>query len=872
MPDEQSIAQDARLTQRSEGAPSVSDVELRNVIENPTGSGRLYPVIPDDLPSPQRSISFICVKYSDEFHHNILLSECTQSDLNQFIVVDNSCNINFLTLGQAINAGIERALHDLLVIVHEDVVLLPRWQSMFEHALRKLDQDDPRWLVAGVVGWDEEGRVRGHYSDPHRFKNTFQSGDYAEVSCIDQQVLVLRKSNGLFPDPCLPSIHNIGRDLPNQAKAIGGKTYVLNAPSIHKFLDSSGKRILNATQSIKIRRRNSIAFKSDRHCCDEYFQKKWNIRSDCSPGPVGPSDLDNQNSKTLSSPVIFLGRGGSGTRLLSVMAKDLDLFVGDDLNKMGDSREMANAIYRAVFRKHRCPAGWQQKLIESDLRNCAKEMLRASSWPEMWGFKLPESALVLPDLQAAFPNAKYVMLERDPLSISLQRPNVTAQPDQIIGQVALPLAYSYLGIPHSRILTDPDSVRSAATTEHQISLMLKFRRQIPRTRWLDLNFEQLIRDPLDQLRRLSEYCGRPEMSDLIRQTVDPDRAVVAYATCPLEVLETVRTIVRPSRVALGYERAPFPGLLGTLQNTVSSTLRKLTAPALSKRRDFSAHEVLENTEKIIAVVGCQRSGTTLTAQIVGAPPNALLLDESDGVDEWFRAYCVGDPECDELLRKALTSCQSNYSSALQRIEPQPSGRFLLDSEVRYLVLKVPNLTYEFAAMSKLKHPVAVAYPVRDPRSVVASMMELNNIDFAKNQHEVLTGNEQMAEEFAREAEKIGSFEQREVVRLATIWVIKSGLCDRFTKHGVPAHRFKYEDMVTRPDEICLQLATAIGVRFHENMLAHESVYRGVSPGKSHRKRPIDDASISTWSKTLTSDEEREILSVAGSMMQKLGYT
>ena len=134
---------------------------------------RNYPKITKNLPPPTRPISFICVKFSDEFQHNIVTSESIHDNLNEFIVVDNRSDIFFQTLGQAMYTGIIQAKNDLLVIVHEDVVLQPGWQAMFEKSLKELEQHDPDLLVVGLVGWDKDKNLVGHKSDPHRFRNTF---------------------------------------------------------------------------------------------------------------------------------------------------------------------------------------------------------------------------------------------------------------------------------------------------------------------------------------------------------------------------------------------------------------------------------------------------------------------------------------------------------------------------------------------------------------------------------------------------------------------------------------------------------------------------------------------------------------------------
>jgi hypothetical protein len=174
---------------------------------------RIYPQINSDLPKPTLPISFICVKYSNDFLYNIDASQCVHDDLNEFIVIDNQSDIYFQTLGQAINEGIAKAHNDLVVIVHEDIFFAPGWQAMFEKSLLELEKEITNWLLIGLVGVNREGKTTGHCSDPHKYYNSFSNKSFIKVATVDEQVLVIRKSKNLFPDPELPSIHNIGRDM-----------------------------------------------------------------------------------------------------------------------------------------------------------------------------------------------------------------------------------------------------------------------------------------------------------------------------------------------------------------------------------------------------------------------------------------------------------------------------------------------------------------------------------------------------------------------------------------------------------------------------------------------------------------------------------
>lgn len=512
---------------------------------------RKYPKIQTGIRQPTRPISFICVKYSDEFRYNIITSQCVHDDLNEFIVVDNRSDIFFQTLGQAINAGIAQARHDLLVIVHEDVVLRPGWHEMFEESLTALEQHDPDWLLVGVVGWDENERLVGHCSDPHGFWNTFGAKPFVRAARIDEQVLVLRKSKCFFPDPDLPSIHNIGRDMVWDAARLGVATYVINAPSVHKYADATGRLVLGAEDSKKIKNRKTLTYIHNKECSDEYLEHKWKERFG-DAAAFNENLLTDQQIAQLNSPVILLGSGGAGTRLISVMASDIGLFIGNEINPAGDCLEMVGPIYRAVFRKNRCPSEWQKSLIVPDLRASAYEMLKKASWPSNWGFKLPENLLIIQELRAAFPRAKYVLLMRDPLTTVLRRPHMTARLDNEIGRTALPLAYNSAGLPREEILLNSAAVRMARTTAHQIGLVMEFKSSVPANHWHNISFESLMAGSRDVLNEFADFCDREVVSDRVFLTIDRKRAFRSSDEFSSEDIDAVNEILRPTRRAMGY--------------------------------------------------------------------------------------------------------------------------------------------------------------------------------------------------------------------------------------------------------------------------------------------------------------------------------
>lgn len=489
---------------------------------------RTFPVIPKPSGPATRPISFVCVHFCDDLEHNLLKSPCVHDSLNQLIIVDNRQNVFFETLGKALVHGMQQARHDLIALVHEDVLLQEGWQEMFEASLDALENVHPDWGMIGSVGWIEKGKPAGHWSDPNRLHpmNTFTERPFEAVERLDEQLLVLRKSTGIRPDPDLPSIHRIGRDLANRLGKKQLKTFSINAPTIHKFADSSGNLINSAEDSDKIQKRRERTFVAELDVSEAYLNRA---------NPLAPApDLEASHQAILDAPILLIGRGGGGTRLLSVVAQDCGLFIGNTVIPSGDCLDMVPAIYRSLLRRWKFSDPWSLSAIKDDLLSAAAAMLSEAGWPARWGFKLPESALLLPDLMDAFPKARVVHFSRDPLATILRRSHMTARLDNEIGRATIPAAYDHIGRDRANILTDETLVHMAITTRHQIDLIAAAKENLVADRYLHLTFEETIRRPQDTLDAFARFTGLSVQTKRIAAEIDAKRAKTEIVEFPEE--------------------------------------------------------------------------------------------------------------------------------------------------------------------------------------------------------------------------------------------------------------------------------------------------------------------------------------------------
>ena len=272
-----------------------------------------------------------------------------------------------------------------------------------------------------------------------------------------------------------------------------------------------------------------------------------------------------------------------------------------------------------------------------------------------------------------------------------------------------------------------------------------------------------------------------------------------------------------------------------------------------------------NVSRIIAVVGCQRSGTTVTGQILGAHPSAILVDEEDGLYDWFRATAAGEPAA-KLAKAMIARAAAKYRDR--------STRFDLRNEVaphiECLVFKAPNLTYCDEELTRIGLDVSVVYLVRDPRAVAASMARLINIDFVGNQCRLIESYERVHAEYSDELEFLKDESASIWSRRGVLWRTKSGRAQRFHERGLPLFQLRYEDLVRDPGSVIRDLTAQCGLAPAE--LSPETHYVGTGPGGTDRTRKVDAQSLEGWRTELSAAAERDVMAAAGELANTFGYT
>jgi hypothetical protein len=259
----------------------------------------------------------------------------------------------------------------------------------------------------------------------------------------------------------------------------------------------------------------------------------------------------------LDAPVILLGRGGSGTRMISQLVQQLNVYLGDVANVSSDSLDWVETLYdlaievlgAGVVAGSARDSHWRDRL-----RRKAADMLAfgGRSPGEPWGWKLPETMLALAPVLRAFPEARVVHLVRHPVTSALRRTHLTSRMDNPIGRAVLRAAYRARGLEPDRIGRDEPYFHNAVSWDFQLRTATGIL-NATETPALMLRYEDVCADPHGAQARIAHYLGLPPPSTAQSSITDESRTNEAASVDPRA--QRVWSICRETASGLGYEAA-----------------------------------------------------------------------------------------------------------------------------------------------------------------------------------------------------------------------------------------------------------------------------------------------------------------------------
>ena len=199
--------------------------------------------------------------------------------------------------------------------------------------------------------------------------------------------------------------------------------------------------------------------------------------------------------------VTIIGRGHSGTRVISHTLSASGVFMGEPLNEAGDllPPESMYAACRILAPHVKWKGGLEWDFnrlavqpIPAEFRTLIETYLASvlNSPAEQRGWKIPETTLVYPWILRMFPQAKYIFWIRNPR-------------DCVIGAHLTDHLRDF-GIEYPE--TDDVRRRRAISWKYQYDLV----KTSPRAaQWIEIRFEDFILRQKETLRRLEKFLGIP---------------------------------------------------------------------------------------------------------------------------------------------------------------------------------------------------------------------------------------------------------------------------------------------------------------------------------------------------------------------------
>jgi hypothetical protein len=264
------------------------------------------------------------------------------------------------------------------------------------------------------------------------------------------------------------------------------------------------------------------------------------------------------------TPVVIFGTGGSGTRVLQVLADRAGYFMGSNLNAPGDSLDVGQFTRRWVDR-YLTDSNWIDEMrretgqgkfgypraMANDFRSAIERHRTGIEDAEApWGWKFPRTILMLPFVHEMYPSMKAVHLVRDgrDMAFSRNQNQVRAKGRMVLSEAEL---------------KRPGSIRSIKFWARVNVAAARYGERFADGNYMRFRYEDVCSDPGEAVVRLLDFLDCPAPRDSMR-------AVASEVVKPSASTRR-RSGSRPSWTQKKEEN---PGLAERIQRAGADALRE----------------------------------------------------------------------------------------------------------------------------------------------------------------------------------------------------------------------------------------------------------------------------------------------------------
>ncbi len=106
---------------------------------------------------------------------------------------------------------------------------------------------------------------------------------------------------------------------------------------------------------------------------------------------------------------------------------------------------------------------------------------------------------------------------------------------------------------------------------------------------------------------------------------------------------------------------------------------------------------------------------------------------------------------------------------------------------------------------------------------------------------------------------------------ALCWELKNGLLDWYTREAITFMVVVYEELVSNPKPTLEKVLSSIEVPWHDDVLRHHELHKGMYVGNTLGSRPIDSSNTGKWKVGLSNEELAISGSICAAGAGKFGY-
>lgn len=205
-------------------------------------------VRPDCDLDPQRRVRYtIGCLVNDMRHYEAMRASLRAGGFSgdcEYLYIDNTGADPQVCAYAGLNALLDAAAGDYILLCHQDVRLLTETRRDLDKRLAELDEHDPAWALAGNAGGIAPGVLAVRITDPHGANQSV--GQFpARVASLDENFIVVRRTARIGFSIDLSGFHFYGADICLHADLAGWRAYVVDFHLAHL---SAGKKDDNFTR------------------------------------------------------------------------------------------------------------------------------------------------------------------------------------------------------------------------------------------------------------------------------------------------------------------------------------------------------------------------------------------------------------------------------------------------------------------------------------------------------------------------------------------------------------------------------------------------------------------------------------------------